>query len=101
MTAAEAATLLKAMSYGRIGPDEAPKLAPPPLAVSSSLPFDPFGLAVERARVRKVFGLPELTDPVDIETDVWAGVERVMLGDLANWKPTGFVQFLGAGLDDG
>lgn len=61
-------------------------------------PFDPFGLLAERARVRKVFGLPEPKTPFDLEIDAWAVTEQVMLGSLLNWQPTGLIQALG---DDG
>ena len=50
---------------------------------------DHLEIAVERARVRKVFGLPPLVTRFDIEVDAWNATERIMLGDLANWKPEG------------
>lgn len=48
-------------------------------------PFDPFGLAAERARLRKLFGLPELVKPFDLEVDAWACLEGVLLGRRGGW----------------
>lgn len=63
-------------------------------------PDNPFGMVAERARQRKVFGLPELKTRFEVDADAWAYMEGLILGNVADWQPTGLISALGSADDD-